>query len=483
MIGDRYEPYREESSTSVGEHLGHRRESLHLVCTAYSRTDRNASALSRHCRRERETRETFAGTRVTDRTEGRDSLYPDGPGSWLTCAPRTKAQHVRVYTASRETGSRLRARIEHVGVPSPMIISRSTIDVTRASTLASIIEGREQHSFGGLDANVRAVLSVNPRTGIRLFINNSFPPGFVSSRRGNITQPRTFREKGKASVKDCRRRRLYGHDDTESSTNYSRDTWPTSVKTYRHVTPSLAELGARWNSTKMNKHILMLTRVPEAGAELLVLILQRLQGYNAFKHIRLPPGDHGLLSTLQEELLVEEITNIVRQEAIPLSFDGNVGYLNFSKFGRQAPTFVSLVRNPLGVQNLQRYREKRKTTNENRAIPTFCGQDPRCTEINNKWALERAKVNIAEWYPVVGILDCMEQSINLLEHKFPYFFRGARQIYRKIRPKKKSLSDVSFVPEPRERDILFSLFEDEIELYQWLKYRLFNETLYDVVEN
>lgn len=50
----------------------------------------------------------------------------------------------------------------------------------------------------------------------------------------------------------------------------------------------------------MNKHILMLTRVPDAGAELFVLMLQRLQGYNAFKHIRLPPGDHGLLSTLQE---------------------------------------------------------------------------------------------------------------------------------------------------------------------------------------
>ena len=51
--------------------------------------------LSWHYRwKTRETRGTFAGTRVTDRVEGRDSLYPDGPGSWLTCAPRTKAQHV-----------------------------------------------------------------------------------------------------------------------------------------------------------------------------------------------------------------------------------------------------------------------------------------------------------------------------------------------------------------------------------------------------
>lgn len=72
------------------------------------------------------------------------------------------------------------------------------------------------------------------------------------------------------------------------------------MQTYRYVTPSLAELAAHGALPKMNKHILMLTRVPDAGAELFVLLLQRLQGYNAFKHIRLPPGDHGLLSTLQE---------------------------------------------------------------------------------------------------------------------------------------------------------------------------------------
>lgn len=79
--------------------------------------------------------------------------------------------------------------------------------------------------------------------------------------------------------------------------------------TNRYVTPSLAELGARGNLHKTNKHVLMLTRVPNAGSELLVLILQRLQGYNAFKHIRLPPGDHGLLSTLQEVYLLCDLLN------------------------------------------------------------------------------------------------------------------------------------------------------------------------------
>nr|XP_031832382.1 uronyl 2-sulfotransferase-like isoform X1 [Nomia melanderi] len=271
-------------------------------------------------------------------------------------------------------------------------------------------------------------------------------------------------------------------DDTEKRS--TREQEINKGQTYRYVTPSLAELGPRRSFPKMNRHVLMLTRVPDAGAELLVLIFQRLQGYNAFKHIRLPPGDHGLLSSLQEELLVEEITNIIRQEAVPLSFDGDVRFLNFSKYGRQPPSFISLVRNPLNVRNLQsyRYRERRKMGLESRAIPSFCGQDPRCAEINNKWALRRAKANIIEWYPVVGILDCMEQSISVLEQKFPYFFRGVRQIYKKIRSKKKHISDMSLSLVPRERDNFLKHFGDEIELYRWLKFRLFNETLKNVVE-
>jgi hypothetical protein len=56
-----------------------------------------------------------------------------------------------------------------------------------------------------------------------------------------------------------------------------------------------------------------------------------------------------------QELLVEEITGIIRQEAIPLTFDGTMRFLNFSKFGRQGPTFISLVRDPLDPRIWQRY--------------------------------------------------------------------------------------------------------------------------------
>ncbi|KAI4503899.1 hypothetical protein M0802_001302 [Mischocyttarus mexicanus] len=200
---------------------------------------------------------------------------------------------------------------------------------------------------------------------------NSRPSTITLNSSADVTiEPRDFDREGVRFIEN------YGSNVSQSFSINHR----TIVKqTYRYVTPSLAELGGRGNLPEMNKHVLMLTRVPGAGAELLVLILQRLQGFNAFKHIRLPPGDSGLLTTLQQELLVEEITSIIKQEAIPLSFDGDIRFLNFSEFGRQAPTFLALVRDPLDPRTLYRYRKGGAAVLYRGTISHFCGQDSRCS--------------------------------------------------------------------------------------------------------
>ncbi|KAL0122764.1 hypothetical protein PUN28_007454 [Cardiocondyla obscurior] len=254
------------------------------------------------------------------------------------------------------------------------------------------------------------------------------------------------------------------------------DRWIIRSQVRRYVTPSLAELS---DLPYKHKHVLMLTRVPGAGAELMVLILQRLQGYNAFKHIRLPSGDHELLSSLQQESLVEEMTSIIRQEAIPLTFDGDVRFVNFSEFGRQGPTFVSLVRDPLDPRTWQRFMNKNgeEETLYYKAVPYFCGQDPRCTEQNNTWATERAKANVIRWYPVVGILDYMEESLNALEAEFPYFFKGAVRVYDHFRPKQKyPLISSTDLKSQVQAAVLKKELTQEIEFYQWLKYRLLDKT-------
>ncbi|XP_024945526.1 heparan sulfate 2-O-sulfotransferase 1 [Cephus cinctus] len=241
-------------------------------------------------------------------------------------------------------------------------------------------------------------------------------------------------------------------------------------QTHRYVTPSLAELGGRGNlPPEKNDHVLMLTRVPGAGAEILVLILQRLQGYNAFKHIRLPPGDDGLLTSLQQELLVEEITSIIRQEAVPLSFDGDVRFLNFSAFGRQSPTYISLVRYPLDPRNLKSFRPGET---RHGSILHFCGQDPRCTQRNSSWALEQAKTNVLRWCPVVGILEDIEVTLKVLENTFPYFFNGALEVYSKFRIPSKMKFDRRISMKGSKRKGFQDDFKMEMIFYEWLKLRL-----------
>ncbi|XP_014209150.1 heparan sulfate 2-O-sulfotransferase 1-like [Copidosoma floridanum] len=266
--------------------------------------------------------------------------------------------------------------------------------------------------------------------------------------------------------------RMDGSWETEIGT-VSRTT--ETLKTQRHVTPSLAELGARGSTPRSSKHVLMVTRVPGAGAELLVLVLQKLQGYNVFKHIRLPPGDEGALSTLQQELLVEEVTSIIRQEAIPLSFDGDVRFLNFTEFGRPAPTYISLIRDPLDPKTLHWLKTGASGTIYRGSIAHFCGHDERCSERNNVWALEQAKANVIRWYPIVGVLDRMEETVGRLEKAYPYFFEGASIIYDKLRPKKQ-YNNGRATMKPKAKKRLEELFKTEIEFYEWTKWRLLNTT-------
>ncbi|XP_014471368.1 PREDICTED: uncharacterized protein LOC106742685 [Dinoponera quadriceps] len=78
------------------------------------------------------------------------------------------------------------------------------------------------------------------------------------------------------------------------------------------------------------------------------------------------------------ELLVEEMTSIIKQEAILLSFDGDVRFLNFSEFDRQRPSYISLVRDLLDLRLWRRYGKKKGAFYRS-AIPHLYGQEPCCT--------------------------------------------------------------------------------------------------------
>ena len=63
------------------------------------------------------------------------------------------------------------------------------------------------------------------------------------------------------------------------------------------------------------------------------------------------------------------------------------------------------------------------------SVAYFCGQDTRCLEFGTGFALSRAKDHIDRFYPVVGILERLEESIKLSEMILPDFFGEASLIF------------------------------------------------------
>ena len=104
----------------------------------------------------------------------------------------------------------------------------------------------------------------------------------------------------------------------------------------------------------------------------------------------------------------------------------------------------------------------------------FCGHEPVCRLFNNPEALQIAKANIEKYYPVVGITENMNMTLQVLEHKMPEYFLGATEMYnadpevQKYRHKNYQKNFVS----DEVKAMVRANFTNEIELYDFCKQRL-----------
>jgi hypothetical protein len=56
--------------------------------------------------------------------------------------------------------------------------------------------------------------------------------------------------------------------------------------------------------------------------------------------------------------------------------------------------------------------------------PYFCGQELDCTRHNSLWALERAIKNVEQHFPVVGVLEQMDDTLRVMHAMMPRYFGG-----------------------------------------------------------
>ncbi|XP_057653936.1 uronyl 2-sulfotransferase-like [Diorhabda carinulata] len=254
----------------------------------------------------------------------------------------------------------------------------------------------------------------------------------------------------------------------------------------KHVTKSLAQLG---KMDEVNKYILFLNYVPKCGSEILILLLQKLQGYNNYRHVRLKGGSTKVLTNLQQDNVVSEIYDTVKAVAVPVSFDQHVFFLNFTTFDKQFPTYINFIRDPIDRillrsskkhYNYKCFMSKRNDCNINNgqlyelSVPYFCGHDYRCLNLDNNWALQRAKDNVVKYFPVVGVLEEFNVTLEILEHKIPYFFKGIQKLYQNdylhLQNNRKKLIAPKLV-----RQKLAAVLVNELDFYLWIKSRLFQQ--------
>ena len=63
------------------------------------------------------------------------------------------------------------------------------------------------------------------------------------------------------------------------------------------------------------------------------------------------------------------------------------------------------------------------------SIPYFCGQDPQCRVVGNKWAMEMAMENVDKYYSVVGVIEEFSKTLKVLQQKLPFYFGGVLDLY------------------------------------------------------
>ncbi|XP_075220146.1 uronyl 2-sulfotransferase homolog pip-like isoform X2 [Lycorma delicatula] len=297
--------------------------------------------------------------------------------------------------------------------------------------------------------------------------------------------------------------------------------------TSKQVTKSLSEMMRK--VPEINEDIVLFNSVPKSGGELIVLLLQWLESFNGFKHVRLPGGNKHTLNRYEQEKMIQTMMTEVRDGALPLTFDRHVFFINFTSFGHQSPIYINLIRDPIDKAIATYYYHHTTPTPASRytstsssvknpnskisiswrtklhyavvrefekcvkrddpnciyndgemydlTIPYFCGQDEFCMMLNDQSALNRAKQNVERYFPVVGILEEVNSTLFVLQHQLPYFFRDVLNVFTMHLSEKKArkLYRPISVLDKEVRKKLESQLAAEYEFYHYIKKRLLNQ--------
>ena len=99
--------------------------------------------------------------------------------------------------------------------------------------------------------------------------------------------------------------------------------------------------------------------------------------------------------------------------------------------------------------------------------------DKVCDDFGSVEALKMAKRNVDRFYAVVGVVEKMQESLQVLENYVPAYFRHATKVYNEIMRQKHVNHNNGKPKVPNDvKELLRRNFTTEIDFYQFCKQRL-----------
>ena len=106
-------------------------------------------------------------------------------------------------------------------------------------------------------------------------------------------------------------------------------------------------------------------------------------------------------------------------------------------------------------------------------ISFFCGMHKVCDDFGSPEALEMAKSNVDRYYAVVGVVEKMQESLQVLENYVPAYFRYATRVYNGMMKEERVNLNKGKPQVPESiKQIIRQNFTLEMEFYEYCKRRL-----------
>lgn len=109
----------------------------------------------------------------------------------------------------------------------------------------------------------------------------------------------------------------------------------------------------------------------------------------------------------------------------------------------------------------------------------FCGHDEECTQLGNPAALQKAKHNVDKHFAVVGLLEHLDKTMEVLEANLPKFFTGLVSLHKELGSHQQDVKNRNLIKKadiPASlRAVLRSRLASEYDLYEHVRQKLFRQ--------